>query len=240
MHASHNEISENEVCDTDYTGISIGWVWGYKESTTFGNIVRRNHVHHVGMGQLSDMGGIYLLGPQNGTVVSENLVHDIRSPHYGACGIYTDEGSAYITVERNVVYDCKSCCYNHHFGQYVTVRDNIFAFGGKTLVQMGRIDAHVGLIVENNVMITDGKPVYVYAFAGDYRGYLAGLKSSGNTVWDVSGRDPILTRYHDGTREVTLSLAEWQAACGKDEGSTVSLPHGIQIDAEHKRMIPET
>ena len=239
MHASHNEISDNEVCYTDYTGISVGWVWGYKESTTFGNIVRRNHVHHVGMGQLSDMGGIYLLGPQNGTVVSENIVHDIRSPHYGACGIYTDEGSAYITVEKNVVYDCKCCCYNHHFGQYVTVRDNIFAFGGKTILQMGRIDAHVGLIVENNVMISDGKPIYVYAFANDYRGYLAGLKSSGNTVWDFGKDAPILTCYHDGTRDVTLSLSEWQAASGKDEGSVVSLPCGIRIDAEHKRITLE-
>ena len=236
MHSSHNEISDNEVCYTDYTGISIGWVWGYKESTTYGNIVRGNHVHHVGMGQLSDMGGIYLLGPQNGTVVEGNLVHDINSPHYGACGIYTDEGSAYITVEKNVVYNCKCCCYNHHFGQYVTVRDNVFAFGEKTVLNMGRIDAHIGLVFEGNVLISDEKPMYSFAFKDVFRGYFAGLKASKNTIWDASGRAPVMIEYQDNGQKYSLSFSEWQAASGKDEESLVSLPKNIIIDAANKRI----
>ncbi len=237
MHSSHNEISDNEVCYTDYSGISVGWVWGYKESTTYGNLIRNNHVHHIGMGEMSDMGGIYLLGPQSGTVVEGNLVHDINSSNYGACGIYTDEGSAYITVERNVVFRCKSCCYNQHFGQYVTVRNNVFAFGGKTALQMGRIDAHIGLIFEGNTVISDGHPIYRYAFENDFRGYLAGLKASANRFWSIDGKEPTMIRYTDGGKEVSLSLSEWQSASGKDVGSLIAEPIEIDIDKENRRIL---
>ncbi len=231
MHSSHNEISENEICYTDYSGVSVGWVWGYKESTTYGNLIRNNHIHHIGMGKLSDMGGIYLLGPQNGTVVQGNHIHDVNSAHYGGWGIYTDEGSAYITVERNVVYRCKSQCYHQHYGQYNTVRDNIFAFGGQHLIRMSRSDAHAGIIVEGNTLITDGKPVYD-CFDDHFKGSILSLKSSQNRIWDVSGDPPVLVRYEDGGKKYALKLDEWQAATGKDAYSVIEEPQNVEIDRE--------
>ncbi|MBR2612274.1 MAG: right-handed parallel beta-helix repeat-containing protein, partial [Clostridia bacterium] len=41
-HASYNEISENEVHDIGYTGISVGWVWGYGDSSTHHNLIANN------------------------------------------------------------------------------------------------------------------------------------------------------------------------------------------------------
>jgi len=239
IHSSHNEISDNEICYTDYSGISVGWVWGYKESTTYGNIIRNNHIHHIGMGKLSDMGGIYLLGPQNGTVVEGNCIHDVNSAHYGGWGIYTDEGSAYITVERNVVYNCKSQCYHQHYGQYNTVRDNIFAFGGHHLIRMSRGDAHTGIIVENNTLITDGTPIYD-CFDSNFKGTVLSLQACGNRIWDVGGGEPTVVKYTDGDKEIKLTLAEWQAASGKDEGSVVEAPRGIEIDRANKRITVKT
>ncbi len=235
IHSSHNEISDNEISHTDYSGISVGWVWGYKPSTTWGNLIRNNHIHHVGMGKLSDMGGIYLLGPQNGTVVEGNRIHDVNSAHYGGWGIYTDEGSGYITVEKNIVYNCKSQCYHQHYGQYNTVRDNIFAFGGQHLIRMSRGDAHAGILVENNVLITDGRPIYD-CFDDGFKGAVLSLKSSGNRIWDVSGEAPIIVKYTDGGKEYALTLGEWQAASGKDVGSLVEEPQGIAIDRENRRI----
>ena len=234
-HSSHNEVSDNEICYTDYTGISVGWVWGYKPSTTYGNLIKNNHVHHIGMGNLSDMAGIYLLGVQNGTAVYGNLVHDVNSAHYGGHGIYTDEGSSYIAIEKNVVYRCKSECYYQHYGAHNTIRDNIFAFGGQGLIILGRADAHVGIIVENNTLITDATPVYAVP-GGGRPGALPSLRSCRNKIWDISGSAPILFSYAKGEERVSLTLDRWQSGIGKDMESVVCEPTWIEIDKANKEI----
>lgn len=184
-HASENEISENEICYTDYTGISVGWVWGYGESSSFGNIIRSNHIHHIGMGRLSDMGGIYLLGKQTGTVVSYNRIHDVNSAHYGGWGIYTDEGSSYIIIENNVVYNTKCESFHQHYGSYNVVRNNIFAFGGSCL-RTSQPEMHDGVCFENNIFVTNGVPIYGECTR------LTCLNSKNNLIWDISADAPIL------------------------------------------------
>lgn len=216
-HAAHNEISENEICYMDYSGISVGWVWGYSPSTTYGNIIRNNHIHHIGMGRLSDMGGIYLLGYQNGTIIEGNRIHDINSAHYGGWGIYTDEGSSYITVENNIVYNCKSNCYHQHYGSYNTVRNNLFAYAGESLVRLSRSESHLGLLFEENTFIAKGTSIY------SCNGTLApcpNLKANHNHIWDLTQKDPIL--FEGSGRSVTLD--EWQHLYGLDEGSIIEEP----------------
>lgn len=212
-HSAHNEISDNEICYLDYTGISAGWVWGYKPSTTYGNIIRNNHIHHIGMGKLSDMGGIYLLGYQNGTVVEGNHIHDVNSAHYGGWGIYTDEGSSYITVEKNIVYNCKSNCYHQHYGSYNTVRDNVFAYSGEALVRISRRETHLGLLIENNTFISNGSEMYSYS---NNVAPCGAIQTNNNRYWDETREEPILFK---GEKEVMLD--EWQKVYGMDEGSRV-------------------
>ena len=77
---------------------------------------------------MSDMGGIYLLGTSFGTHVHDNVVKDVRSPIYGGCGIYLDEGAEGIVVERNLVCNTTNGSFNQHFGTGCIVRNNIFAF----------------------------------------------------------------------------------------------------------------
>ncbi len=235
-HSAHNEISDNEICYTDYTGISAGWVWGYSPSTSKGNIIRRNHIHHIGMGKLSDMGGIYLLGYQSGTVVAENHIHDVNSAHYGGWGIYTDEGSSYVLVEKNVVYRCKSNCFHQHYGSYNTVRDNIFAFSGCELVALTRNEAHCGAVFEGNTYITAGNAVYrsiTDGVANRYPGGFLPLRASNNRIWDVSGAEPALTCSEEGG---PVNLSQWQQLFGKDEGSVVEKPEDIVIDTKNRAV----
>jgi len=215
-HSAHNEISDNEVCYLDYTGISAGWVWGYSPSTTYGNRICNNHIHHIGMGRLSDMGGIYLLGYQNGTVVEGNHIHDVNSAHYGGWGIYTDEGSSYITVEKNIVYRCKSNCYHQHYGSYNTVRDNVFAFSEEALVRISRRENHLGLLLEDNILIADGTSMY--SCSNEIAPY-ATIQTSHNRYWDISGREPVM---YQGNRPLTLE--QWQQMYGMDEESRVEAP----------------
>ena len=153
IHASENEVSENEIAWLDYTGISVGFVWGYRENRTFANLIRRNHIHHVGMGRLSDMGGIYLLGHQTGTRVEENRIHDVNSAHYGGWGIYTDEGSQDILIRGNVVYNTKCEGYHQHYGARNVVVNNIFAFGGSGSFRVSRAEVHDTILFERNIFI---------------------------------------------------------------------------------------
>ncbi|MBO7761378.1 MAG: right-handed parallel beta-helix repeat-containing protein [Clostridia bacterium] len=223
-HASQNEVSENEISYTVYSGISVGWVWGYTESRTFGNRIRRNHIHHIGIGLLSDMAGIYLLGIQSGTVVEENYVHDVQSAHYGGYGIYTDEGSSYVTVERNLVTSCRSTCFFQHYGAYNTVRDNTFAFGGEAIVSIGtrKEDAHLGVILEGNTMIADGTVPIYHTTAPAL--LCSVLRASRNRFWHIDGHAPVLhtAATEGGPHPVTLD--EWQGIYGMDEGSTCEPP----------------
>lgn len=98
-------IQHNEVCDLPYTGISVGWGWTKTTNAMSGNSVIANHIHHVGT-RLGDLGGIYTLSAQPGTVVAENAIEDISpspwvpDPQHWFF-LYTDEGSSGITVRDN-------------------------------------------------------------------------------------------------------------------------------------------
>ena len=73
-----NLIAHNHVHGTNYSGISVGWTWGYGPTKSYGNIIEYNHVRDIGRGMLNDLAGIYTLGMQPGTIVRCNLVHDVR------------------------------------------------------------------------------------------------------------------------------------------------------------------
>jgi len=48
-------IAHNHIHDTCYTGISLGWTWGYRDTITGHNRVEANLIHDIGAGLLSDM-----------------------------------------------------------------------------------------------------------------------------------------------------------------------------------------
>ncbi len=111
-------IAHNEISHLPYSGISMGWGWGeadaggggywqpfYYEKPTVSknNVCETNHIHHV-MQQLWDGGAIYTLGNMPGSVIRGNHIHD---NHGWPGGIYLDEGSGFIEVTGNVVYNVK-------------------------------------------------------------------------------------------------------------------------------------
>ena len=149
--AARTRIVHNHIHDGYYTGVSAGWVWGYHQSASRENEISHNHIHDIGKGLLSDMGGIYTLGPSGGTRIANNRIHGVNARSYGGWGIYQDEGSTGILVENNVVYDTKFAPYDIHYAKAITVRNNIFAFGKKDQVARTRCEPHVSCELVNNI-----------------------------------------------------------------------------------------
>ena len=151
MNAEGNTIAHNHIHHGGYTGISVGWVWGYGRSVSQNNRIEFNHIHDIG-GVLSDMGGIYTLGVSPGTVIRNNVIHDVTANHYGGWGIYHDEGSTHILVENNVVYRTKFAPFNIHYAKELTVRNNIFALGTLEQLSRGRCEPHKSVYFESNIV----------------------------------------------------------------------------------------
>ncbi len=122
-YASAPIIVHNEVSDTPYDGIDVGWGWGvndpggnadymslargyydqprnriYDTPTILRDaVIVGNRVHGVKR-WFPDGGAIYHLSADPGGLIAENHVYDVP----GGIGVYLDEGSRYVTVRDNV------------------------------------------------------------------------------------------------------------------------------------------
>ena len=98
-------IEHNTIHDVSYTGISLGWGWNRDTVCMRNNKVHANLIYNYAQ-HMYDCAGIYTLGNQPGTVISENVVRNIAKPSYVHDPnhwfyLYTDEGSSNLTVRDN-------------------------------------------------------------------------------------------------------------------------------------------
>jgi len=182
-----NRLTHNSIHDFYYSGISIGWTWGYGASMAYSNVVEFNEIHHIGKLSngdeplLSDMGGIYTLGKQPGTVIRNNLWHDIAAVRYGGWAIYFDEGSSGIVAENNLVYRTTHGGFHQHYGENNIVRNNIFAFGRDQQLQRSRVEDHLSFTFERNIVYWDAGKLY----AGDWN---KKVRVASNLYWRTDGK----------------------------------------------------
>lgn len=131
-------IAHNEICNLPYSGISVGWGWGFedaggRESTAYAanhyvnpyttpttakdNRIEYNNLHGV-MAKMNDGGAIYTLGNLPGTIIRGNWIHDCPPANRGWChGIYFDQGSGFIESTGNLIYGIPSLVNHNNLAQ---------------------------------------------------------------------------------------------------------------------------
>ena len=233
-HASDCRVEHNDIGDLYYSGVSVGWDWGYNGSVAQRNTVAFNRIHDLGKGRLSDMGGVYTLGTSYGTCVSNNVIWNVLSGGYGGWGLYNDEGSEGVVMENNLVYDVDDGGYHQHYGADNLIRNNIIAFVQRLGAVRTRNDYgqgyHHGKVLSsvffyNNIVLTKGVPL-----AGE------GVRRSwgiwANNLWFDCASDakPVF----DG-----LDWAGW-TACGKETGGVYADPLFVDAEARDFRLRPES
>ena len=219
-----NAITHNEIADLFYTGISAGWTWGYGEGFAKRNTFAFNHVHHLGYGLMTDMGGIYTLGPSEGTVVRNNIFHDIYSHSYGGWGMYTDEGSTGILFENNLVYHTRTGSFHQHYGKQNVLRNNILAESIEQQLQATRLEDHLSFTLENNIIYWETGTLM--AGPWDRLQYV----SRKNLYWQAR---------HEPIDFAGQSLAAWQAR-GHEQGSQIADPRFVDPLHDDYRLAPDS
>lgn len=162
-------ICDNIITNVKYSGISLGWSWGYfrkdsgpdyssypHEQASVNNLVSGNRISNCLQEITSDGGGIYTLGWSEGTVIRDNLIHNIRSEvskPRDAAGIYLDEGSSLMKICGNVVYDCPVAIHQH-YGYYNELYNNIFAKISVSVFRSSRREDHLEFYAHHNFILS--------------------------------------------------------------------------------------
>ncbi|MGC9451298.1 MAG: right-handed parallel beta-helix repeat-containing protein [Oceanipulchritudo sp.] len=247
-HVAWTRILHNRIQDLTYTGISVGWHWSFDQSVNRDQLIIGNHVKDIGLrGDLWDMGGIYLLGYQPGTVVRGNVIENIHCRGFAGWGIYLDEGASGVLVERNLVWKTHSHSLHEHWGRQNTIRNNCFAFGQEGGIAINNEISHSwvrhpapGSRAEYNVIVTGQRPAFE-----DFGGLIANQRleqgfffHDGNVIWCQAPkyRDTIWAHredVHDPRSPEDLHTLEMIRQRGMERHGVILDP-GIRWDSERQ------
>ncbi len=205
---ANNKVIHNHIYDLFYSGISVGSVQDFGPSQAKDNVIEYNHIHDIGQGVLSDMGGIYTCSTP-GSRIAYNVVHDVVRREYGGWGIYTDEGSHDLLIRKNLVYRCQDGALFAHHSQNITAENNIFAFNRIAQVDRGGIGGFELFCQRNIIYYEEERAIGTYGIGNSGPNVCA---FDHNVYWNASGK-PVLF----GTK----SFSEWQAA-GQDKDSLMA------------------
>lgn len=224
-HAEHCTIEHNDIHDFYYTGVSVGWSWGYAEpSRAHHNEIAWNDVHHIGQGVLSDMGGIYTLGVSPGTTIHHNIFHHIHAYDYGGWGLYTDEGSTGIHMHHNLVYETKTGSFHQHYGRDNLIENNVLVESKAHQLQRTRAEGHNSFTFRRNIVYWTNNSPLLGSNWGDNN-----YRLESNLYFNPN---------HEVRFPGNLTLEQWQTQRKQDAGSIIADPQFID-PAKHDYRLKE-
>jgi hypothetical protein len=123
--------------------------------------------------------------------VHDNHVHDIQSFGYGGWGLYTDEGSTDIVMERNLVHHTKTGGFFQHFGKENRIQNNIFAFGTQFQLEGTRPESHVSFHFERNIVVWDNNSPLLGGCHSASVPCEINFKLDHNLYWNAAVKPPV-------------------------------------------------
>ena len=237
VYSHDNAIARNHVHDFYNSGIAVRGIWGFAKTQAYNNTIEHNYVRHIGRLSngdgpiISDMGGIYNLGNQPGTVIRHNEVRDVYGLRYGGWGIYLDEGSSNLVIEHNLVDRTSHGAFCQHYGRDNLIRRNIFAFGEKTQLHRNKKDLEIAreedwisFYFKNNIVYwQSGKFI-----AGLQSGYQDRAVFENNIYWKIDE-----SNFEIGG----LSWEKWQK---RDRGSVIADPLFVAPNQGNFKLQPNS
>lgn len=229
--SSYNTISHNEIHDFNYSGMSIGWNWDDAPNRCHHNVIEYNHVHHVMRGQLNDGGAIYTLGTSPGSVIRNNVFHDVWPYSAIGWGIYLDATCNQYLVENNVVYNTLSGGLMYHNGGHEhIIRNNIFAFSAQQML-WPYWESRPSTFERNIIYFTQGDLFIPFA-TDSFRARQAAGESFG--VWD---RNVYWNPNDPDIRFFSYDFDRWRSF-GLDQNSVIADPQFIDPERYDFRLRP--
>ncbi len=229
-HAHHNAVTHNTIEDFYYSGVSVGWVWGYAPSYCHHNEIACNRIGPLGHGVLSDMGGTYTLGRQPGTRIHHNVIHDVTCYDYGGWGLYFDEGSTDILADHNLVCRTTDGSVTIHYGRNVRVENNILVDAREKQLRRNRrtnVISHIEL--RRNIVFWHRGALHGEGWQGH------GFVCDQNLFWNPTV-EPEQLRF-GATGELTF--AQWRTF-GQDLESTIADPGFVDAEHDDYRLRPDS
>lgn len=231
----HNTISHNEIHDFRYSGMSIGWNWNDAANACHDNLIELNHVHHVMNGHLNDGGAIYTLGTSPGSVIRQNLLHDVWPYSAIGWGVYLDATTNGYLVEKNIVYHVLSgALMKHNGGHNDTIRNNVFALSAQQMLWPCWTELEPNTFTRNVVYLTQGE-LFIPMSIQRLRTRIGAQEPLGtwdhNLYWTPAGGKD-LTFFH-------YSFAEWQDL-GLDQHSLIADPRFVDAANFDFRLQPDS
>ena len=241
--AADGALAHNEIAHFSYTGVSLGWTWSYAATSVFNVTVRANHVHDIGEFVLSDLAGVYAVGPQPGTTVERNLVHDVFAGANGAHALYLDQACSSTAWRLNVAHSTGTAVAQQHYGLDNAIDNNVLAFPtavpaspwpctfasdcGRAGLRAGTHASGEGatasFLFTRNIIVLGAPPGGANAtlFATDVASGLTNMTFERNVYFQLGGASQPPLAFPPSQAPTTF--AQWQAQ-GKDAGSLVADP----------------
>jgi hypothetical protein len=220
----HMVVEHNHIRDGFFNAITCNSTKTAYPSFGYKNVIRKNKIHNLGHGELSDMGAIYTSGYMPYSSIDNNLVYNMEGRDYNGDVIYLDDNTVHFTIKNNILFNSNEDVFEEK-SYYNLIENNIIAFGARSVIyshesSLEMVPDILGLGVKptefnRNIILQNGG-----------RSFFRGPDTSTDPVMQHKGDYNLYWDYAIPNQEMNegQSFAQWKASSGDDANSIIADP----------------